>query len=212
MAASMSCNCGRCSSSSTATCQEMGVIDLLLWTAEYQKKKTHTHALCNFSIIFQVSTVTAEVLLSMVVARASLDHTILLSAMTVDIFTSPRLVQTLSGSLSTIMKVIYFRCILLPCWSIIRHPCISSEHPATCHPSCTVTRFILAETQICTFSFIISWWFFLSLRPSIHICLNSAPVTVITVIANKWKIWDGRSVQQCEHECVCKVLLHSAAY
>jgi len=39
MAASrMSCSSGRCSSSSTATCQVMGVIDLLLWTAEYQKK------------------------------------------------------------------------------------------------------------------------------------------------------------------------------
>ena len=36
MAASkMACNC---SSTSTAACQVMGVIDLLLWTAEYQKK------------------------------------------------------------------------------------------------------------------------------------------------------------------------------
>jgi len=36
----MSCSSGRCSSSLTAACQVMGVINLLLWTAEYQKKKT----------------------------------------------------------------------------------------------------------------------------------------------------------------------------
>jgi len=35
----MACNCGRCSPTSTAACQVMGVIDLLLWTAEYQEKK-----------------------------------------------------------------------------------------------------------------------------------------------------------------------------
>jgi len=38
-ASRMSCSSGRCSSSSTAACQVMGVTDLLLWTAEYQKKK-----------------------------------------------------------------------------------------------------------------------------------------------------------------------------
>jgi len=38
-ASRMSCSNGRYSSSSTAACQVMGVIDLLLWTAEYQKKK-----------------------------------------------------------------------------------------------------------------------------------------------------------------------------
>ena len=37
-ASRMSCSSGCCSSSSTAACQMMGVIDLLLWTAEYQKK------------------------------------------------------------------------------------------------------------------------------------------------------------------------------
>jgi len=40
MAASRtSCSSGRCSSSLIAASQVMGVIDLLLWTAEYQKKK-----------------------------------------------------------------------------------------------------------------------------------------------------------------------------
>jgi len=38
-ASRMSCSSGRCSSSSTVACQVMGVIDLLLWTAEYKKKK-----------------------------------------------------------------------------------------------------------------------------------------------------------------------------
>ena len=38
VASRMSCSSGRCSSSLTATCQLMGVIDLL-FTAEYQKKK-----------------------------------------------------------------------------------------------------------------------------------------------------------------------------
>jgi len=42
-ASRMSCSSGRCSSSSTAACQVMGVIDLLLWTAEYQKKKESVH-------------------------------------------------------------------------------------------------------------------------------------------------------------------------
>jgi len=51
MAASkMSCSSGRCSSSLTAACQVMGVIDLL-FTAEYQKKKKRKSAE-NFHPVF----------------------------------------------------------------------------------------------------------------------------------------------------------------
>jgi len=81
----------------------------------------HRH-ITHLVAIFLVNVLNAEALSTTVVARASQNLMTLLSAATVDMSMSSRSVLTLSGSLSTTIKVIYLLMHLLVQWQIQNVP------------------------------------------------------------------------------------------